>query len=151
MTGNIERTYNLTAIQSVAGEVAAICKHRKKVAFLGEMGAGKTTFIQALCRALGSTENVTSPTFAIVNEYMIDDAPHERQRIHHIDLYRLRNIEEAQELGIEEYLDDDNYCFIEWPQLINDLLPPETVWVELAMLADNKRKMTIRNAGERST
>ena len=148
----MQRSYNLDDIQSVASEIAAICKHRKKIAFLGEMGAGKTTLIQALCSFLGSTENVTSPTFSIVNEYAIAKQTEDTaQCIYHIDLYRLKNMDEALDMGIEEYLDDDNYCLIEWPQLIYDLLPPETVWIQLSLLADNTRKITITNAGERST
>ncbi|PSR05509.1 MAG: tRNA (adenosine(37)-N6)-threonylcarbamoyltransferase complex ATPase subunit type 1 TsaE [Bacteroidetes bacterium SW_11_45_7] len=148
----VERTYELSHIQSIANELAPICQSRKKVAFLGEMGAGKTTLIQALCQALGSSEHATSPTFAIMNQYAIEDVHQQSlSKIWHIDLYRLTSMEEALDVGIEEYLDNNDFCFIEWPQIIQDLLPPETIWVELTQVADNKRKIKITNGGERPT
>ncbi len=148
----VDRTYDLSHIETIANDLAPICQRKKKVAFLGNMGAGKTTLIQALCRALGSSEHATSPTFAIINQYQIDkDQQQKHNKIWHIDLYRVTSMEEALDVGIEEYLENDDYCFIEWPQVIRDLLPPETLWVELTPLAANKRKITITNGGERPT
>ena len=87
--------------------------------FYGEVGAGKTTFIKHLCHHLNVVEPVSSPTFSIVNEYMTS----ENKKIFHFDLYRLNNIEEVIDMGVETYLNTDNYCFIEWPDLIESLLP----------------------------
>lgn len=148
----LERTYDLSNLQTIASELAAICQRRKKVAFLGNMGVGKTTLIQALCQALGSSEHATSPTFAIINQYEIDKIDNQiGRKIWHIDLYRVTSSEEVLDVGIEEYLDNHDYCFIEWPQVIQHLLPPETIWVELTPVADNKRKIKITNDGERPT
>lgn len=101
------------------------------------MGAGKTTLIAALCRHLGVHEHVSSPTFAIINEYRGDS------RIYHIDLFRVETLEEALALGIEDYLAGDDYCFIEWPQLIKSLLPPDTVEVHLSPVNEKERLLTL--------
>lgn len=116
---------------------------RRKIAFQGEIGAGKTTFIQAFCRHLGVVEQVTSPTFSLVNEYSYLDEQGKWQTLYHMDLYRLRRIEEALDLGIEEYLDSPDFCLIEWPELIEELLPADTVWINLGIVADSTRKMLI--------
>ncbi len=108
-------------------------------AFKGEMGTGKTTLIKEICHQLGSTDNFSSPTYSIVNEYLITGSD---EKIYHIDLYRLKNIEEALAIGIEEYISGDNYCFIEWPRLIEQLLPPNTVKVDIKF-EDNMREISI--------
>ena len=111
-------------------------------AFTGEVGAGKTTFIQSLCKQLGVTSAVTSPTFALVNEYPYTDAASGLlQSVYHLDLYRLRSIEEALEIGIEDYLYSQKYCFVEWPELVEPLLPADTVRIHFAILSDSQRKM----------
>ena len=111
-------------------------------AFTGEVGAGKTTFIQSLCKQLGVTSAVTSPTFALVNEYPYTDATSGLlQSVYHLDLYRLRSIEEALEIGVEDYLYSQKYCFVEWPELIEPLLPEDTVWIHFEILSDSQRKM----------
>lgn len=92
-----------------------------------EMGTGKTTFMQAVCRLLGSQDTATSPTFAIVNEYALEDGG----KIYHMDCYRLKSIREAEEIGIEDYLYSGYRCFIEWPENIAELLPEETVHVHI--------------------
>jgi tRNA threonylcarbamoyladenosine biosynthesis protein TsaE len=106
-------------------------------AFYGKMGAGKTTFIQAICRALGSSDYVTSPTFAIVNEYSAEDTP-----IFHFDFYRIKKLEEAFDLGYEEYFYSGNYCLIEWPEMIESLLPENIVIVRIEAGDDESRLIT---------
>ncbi len=107
--------------------------------FEGPLGAGKTALIQALCRRLGVEEPVTSPTFALINVYAC--SPEFGGSIFHIDLYRLETLEEALQLGIEEYLDSGSYCFIEWPELIEPLLPERCARVRIEPLADSSRKI----------
>lgn len=101
------------------------------------MGAGKTTVIHALCRAIGVTGQLSSPTFAIVNEY------HGREPVYHIDLYRMKSIHEALEIGIEDYLSGHAYCFIEWPQLIEALLPDTTVKISIESINEHERILTL--------
>ena len=101
------------------------------------MGAGKTTLIKSLCKALGSDDNITSPTFSIVNEY---SGPH---KIYHFDFYRLKNQTEALDIGCEEYFYSGNYCFIEWPSQIHDLLPLHYLRVNIAVLKDDTREITL--------
>ena len=109
-------------------------------AFNGEMGAGKTTFIKAICKQLGVEEDVTSPTFAIVNEYQ---SPKLEVPIYHFDFYRINNQEEAFDMGYEEYFYSGAYCFIEWPEKIEDLLPPGITYVEIKIENDDSRLITI--------
>lgn len=110
-------------------------------AFEGQMGAGKTTFIKQLCEAMGTADVVNSPTFAIVNVYDVEQ-PY-RGEVYHFDCYRLKDIREAMDFGAEEYLYSGNYCFIEWPRLIEPLLPEDTVWINIEPLPSGDRKLTI--------
>ena len=112
-------------------------------AFYGEMGAGKTTFINALCRRLGVEDDMTnSPSFAIINEYRSDTTA---ELIYHFDLYRLENIDEALEIGVEDYFDSGALCFLEWPERIADILPDDTVRVDIRVNDDLSRDIIIAN------
>lgn len=105
--------------------------------FTGEIGAGKTTLIKAICRLLGTEEKVSSPTFSLVNEYK----DREGLTFYHMDLYRLHDTEEAVDIGIEEYLDSGQRCLIEWPGLIEHLLPENTFRIKLEIGSDSSRKI----------
>lgn len=111
-------------------------------AFKGEMGAGKTTFINALCHRLGVDDVTNSPSFAIINEYRSDSTA---ELIYHFDLYRLENIDEALDLGIEDYFDSGALCLLEWPERITDILPDDTVNVEIKVNPDNSRTIIIND------
>jgi tRNA threonylcarbamoyladenosine biosynthesis protein TsaE len=103
-------------------------------AFHGELGAGKTTFIKALCEQLGIKDAMSSPSFSLVNEY--HDA--ENNPVYHFDLYRLKSPEEAFDIGLEEYLYSGNYCFIEWPERARELLPEETIHVTITTTGESR-------------
>ena len=133
-------------------------------AFYGEMGAGKTTFIKAICEELGVTDTVTSPTFAIVNEYqvmgdgcwVIDNSNSQhptantQHLIYHFDFYRIRRIEEAYDMGYEDYFYNPNaICFIEWPELIEQLLPVDAVRVTITVGPDGSRTVRMSTGGGR--
>lgn len=112
-------------------------------AFHGEMGAGKTTFINALAKALGVEDDVTnSPSFSLINEYRSDTTA---ELIYHFDLYRLENMAEAVEIGVEDYFDSGAVCLIEWPDVVNDILPNDTVDVYIDVLDDGSRVLRIEN------
>jgi tRNA threonylcarbamoyladenosine biosynthesis protein TsaE len=111
---------------------------RKIFAFFGSMGAGKTTIIKAICEVLGTKDIVTSPTFTIVNEYRTSSG----ESIYHIDFYRIKKIEEVFDFGLEEYFDSGSFCFMEWPELIESLLPPETVAVRITV--DEKERRILK-------
>ena len=131
---------NVEDLDRAAGEFVSLMDDRTIYAFSGEMGAGKTTFINALCRALGVEDDPTgSPTFAIVNEYRSDTTA---ELIYHFDLYRIENLEQAFDIGIEDYLDSGALCFIEWPDRIDDILPDDTVRVNIEVLPDGSRRLT---------
>lgn len=117
---------------------------RNKLVLTGEIGAGKTTFIQAFCKYLGVEEAVNSPTFALVNEYTYFDSEAQTDRaIYHMDLYRLEDIEEALQIGIEEYLYGPDWCLIEWPEIIEPLLPEDVVRIKFELETNSTRKILI--------
>lgn len=128
---------SLDGLKSAAGQLIAFGGPEKIYLFYGDMGAGKTTLIKSLTEILGVDEPVTSPTFSIVNEYEGDGT-----KIYHFDFYRLKNQAEALDLGYEEYFYSGNYCFIEWPEKIPDLLPDHYVRVDIQVLSDNERLLT---------
>ncbi|MBO7456271.1 MAG: tRNA (adenosine(37)-N6)-threonylcarbamoyltransferase complex ATPase subunit type 1 TsaE [Paludibacteraceae bacterium] len=117
------------------------CEPRRVFAFDGKMGAGKTTFIKKLCEEMGTADVVNSPTFAIVNVYDVEQ-PYKGE-VYHFDCYRLKDIREAIDFGAEEYLYSGKYCFIEWPEIIEPLLPENTVWVKIEPMPNGDRQLTI--------
>jgi len=113
-------------------------------AFYGKMGAGKTTFVKAICEELGVEDVITSPTFAIINEYSIDNHDIQRstfnvQRIYHFDFYRIKKLEEVYDMGYEDYFYSGALCFIEWPELIEEILPDDAVRVSIIEQQDGSR------------
>lgn len=118
---------SLSEINSVADKFLEAHPADRLFAFYGRMGAGKTTFIKALCEKLQVIDYVTSPTFALINVYETE----QNKEIYHFDFYRIKRIEELYDLGYEEYFFSDAYCFLEWPELIESLLPPHTVKITI--------------------
>lgn len=117
----------LSALQNSAKQLLENFPDDRVFAFYGAMGAGKTTLIKAICRTLGSKDNITSPTFALINEYTTD----QDYIIYHFDFYRIKKLDEAYDLGYEDYIYSGNYCFIEWPEMIEPLLPEGIVEVRI--------------------
>lgn len=126
-------------INTAAQTFVAHMDHRKVYAFDGNIGAGKTTFIKAICQELGVTDTVNSPTFAIVNEYETAKG----YIIYHFDCYRLNRLQEAYDLGAEEYLHSGQICFIEWPENIEPLLPDNVRRVQIIVNDDNSRTVLL--------
>ena len=127
--------------QVSALDILKLTEPHRVLAFDGQMGAGKTTFIKKLCEQMGTTDIVNSPTFAIVNVYDVEQ-PYKGE-VYHFDCYRLKDIREALDFGAEEYLYSGNYCFIEWPEKIAPILPDDTVWLKIDLLPDGDRRLTI--------
>lgn len=119
---------------AAAAQLLQYASLQKIFLFYGDMGAGKTTFIKAICEKLGVSENTSSPTFSIVNEYPSPQGP-----VYHFDFYRLKTETEALDLGYEDYFYSGHYCFIEWPEKIPDLIPEHFVKVNISADNDNRR------------
>ena len=130
----MEFIFSLEDIASVA-EIVVAQNPQKVILFHGEMGAGKTTFIKHLCKALGVTEATSSPTFSLVNEYQTID----NQIVYHFDFYRLKQETEALDMGADDYFYSGNWCFIEWAEQIPNLIPDEHSVITIQVLADGKR------------
>jgi len=128
---------NLDELPHVAKTLLGDTPNQFVFAFYGSMGAGKTTLIKAICEELGVDEVVTSPTFALVNEYSDENS----NPIYHFDFYRIKKIDEVFDIGYEEYFYSNNYCFIEWPELISELLPNSYVYISI--IEDGKGKRVI--------
>ncbi|GAA3948349.1 tRNA (adenosine(37)-N6)-threonylcarbamoyltransferase complex ATPase subunit type 1 TsaE [Hymenobacter algoricola] len=132
---------DLAALPAVAAQVVPLLQGHRIILLAGEMGAGKTTFTKALCRALGVADDVSSPTFALVNEYR--DA--RNQPIYHFDFYRLNDPQEAVDIGAQEYFDSGYLCLIEWPSRVEALLPPDRLLLTLTVTGPSSRELVIGN------
>ena len=130
------RIDNIDSIREAARQFVTATGENTVFAFYGKMGAGKTTFIKAVCEELGVEDVITSPTFAIVNEYRSDTTG---ELIYHFDFYRIKKIEEVYDMGYEDYFYSGALCFIEWPELIEELLPEEAVKVTIEENTDGSR------------
>ena len=126
---------SLDNINKAAREFVAAMGDNTVFAFYGKMGAGKTTFIKAVCECLGVTDVINSPTFAIVNEYRSDSG----ELIYHFDFYRIKKLEEVYDMGYEDYFYSGALCFIEWPELVEELLPTDAVKVSIEEKEDGSR------------
>ncbi len=126
-------SYTTSNLQSVAKQLIQSFGDKKVIAFYGEMGVGKTTLIKAICKEFGVIDSISSPTYSIVNEYQYANG----EKIYHFDFYRIQSLDEAYDMGYEEYFYSKAYCFIEWPEKIAELLPP------------NHEKIIIRKEGEK--
>jgi tRNA threonylcarbamoyladenosine biosynthesis protein TsaE len=130
-------------ISDAAKKFIALMGNKKVFIFYGDMGAGKTTFIKAICKELGVNETINSPTFAIVNEYLTtsDDT------IFHFDFYRINKIEEAYDFGYEDYFYSGNLCFIEWPEKVQEIIPLDASIVSINIMENDEREIILSNCG----
>ena len=131
---------SLSNIHEAAKTFLANMGESKVFAFYGKMGAGKTTFIKALCEELGVEDVITSPTFALVNEYTSGSG----DPIYHFDFYRIKKIAEVFDIGVEQYFDSGHYCFIEWPDIVEFFLPDDAVHLEIYEQEDGARRFIIK-------
>ena len=127
----------LSHIEEAAREFLSKKGDTPVIALYGEMGAGKTTFTKSLCKVLGVLDGVNSPTFTLINEYRTSDG----ETIYHFDFYRINKLEEAFDIGFEEFVESGNLCIIEWPEKIEQILPPDTLRVKISVLDDGKREL----------
>ncbi|MBR2962283.1 MAG: tRNA (adenosine(37)-N6)-threonylcarbamoyltransferase complex ATPase subunit type 1 TsaE [Alistipes sp.] len=130
---------SLDELTTVARQIIDSLDGRNVVAFCGAMGAGKTTLISAIMEELGSADTVTSPTFALVNQYYTS----ERKAVYHFDFYRINNISEAFDMGYEEYFYSGDLCLIEWPERVEALLPDDVMVVRIEILSPTERRFLI--------
>lgn len=125
---------------SLARELAAKLPRGTVIALYGDLGAGKTVFSRAFAKAIGVTETVSSPTYTIIQEYLLDDGGY----FYHLDLYRIQNSRDALAFAVDEYLNDANsYALLEWPERIEDILPPDTLIINIKHLSDTEREITV--------
>jgi tRNA threonylcarbamoyladenosine biosynthesis protein TsaE len=120
---------DLGSLPRIAEEILGIIKDHKALLFYGDMGAGKTTLINAICMVLKVQDSTSSPTYSLVNEYLTRGG----ETVYHFDFYRVKNEHEALDIGVEEYFSSGNYCFIEWPEKIKNLLPQNAVEVHIGV------------------
>lgn len=141
-----QKTYHSKSVKDLDNVARSINEFGSKNEiwlFLGEMGAGKTTTIKAICKELGVVDQVQSPTFSIVNEYLTT----KNETVYHFDFYRIESIEEVLNLGIEEYFDSGNLCLIEWPENIESILPEKFVRIDIQEREDRTRVFKLSKHG----
>jgi tRNA threonylcarbamoyladenosine biosynthesis protein TsaE len=139
----MEKTYicdSLGELDGIAADILESFPGPGLFALHGEMGSGKTTLIKRFCSVLGSIDTVTSPTFALINEYQTENAG----PIYHFDVYRIKKLEEVMDIGYETYFYSGNYVFVEWPEMITELLPEEYVYIKIREIEDNKREILVK-------
>lgn len=130
---------SLSEIDAVAAALVEQLGDFRKVAFAGEMGAGKTTLIQSICKSLGVVDIVTSPTFALINEYFTPAG----ESIYHFDLYRIEDVDELYDIGYEDYFYSESWCFIEWPEKAMELMPEDLLLLHIDVREDGTRLIHI--------
>jgi tRNA threonylcarbamoyladenosine biosynthesis protein TsaE len=131
-------TFNENDLNRIAEQFLTVTKNFKHFAFYGDMGAGKTTFITALCRIMGTLDLASSPTFSIINEY----GTKKGDVIYHFDFYRIKSTVELLDIGFYDYCSNDAFCFIEWPDKAEELIPEDFLKIELSVLEDGSRSLT---------
>lgn len=139
---------NLAALDLVAKELLDLFGSHRVIAFYGSMGAGKTTLIRHLCKELGVTQTVNSPSFAIVNQYQGNG---ENELVNHFDFYRIKSQEEAYDFGYQEYFFGGHYCFIEWPEMVQELLPEDCFKLIINVISPTEREIEILSPTNKST
>lgn len=137
----MELTFTLNNIQAAAQQFLQQLNDKKVIALNGQMGAGKTTFIHALCDLLQVTSSVSSPTFSIINQYSYPGGT-----LYHLDLYRLKDAEEAMQAGVEDCFYSGNLCFVEWPERALPLFPEDTIWVSISVVNEQTRCVTTHDS-----
>ena len=137
----MELIFSLEEIDAAAQELLSIAKGRKIFAIQGQMGAGKTTFIHALCEVMGVVDNISSPTFSIINQY----ATSASEIIYHMDLYRLKDEEEAVNSGVEDCLLSGNTCLVEWPEKAWGIFPEQCLHLLIELIDEHSRKLVLLN------
>ncbi|AZJ35748.1 tRNA (adenosine(37)-N6)-threonylcarbamoyltransferase complex ATPase subunit type 1 TsaE [Tenacibaculum singaporense] len=135
----MNRNYSLSELTAVAKEIIATSQH-KILLFYGEMGVGKTTLIKEICKVLGVEDIAHSPTFSLVNEYKTNS----NETVYHFDFYRIEDEEEAYDMGVEDYLYSYNWCLVEWPENVKNLLPLDTVSISISLLENGQRNIQLK-------
>ncbi len=135
--------HSLPELESCIPKVVDALAGRRKIALYGDMGAGKTTFVKAFCRYLGVQEMTASPTYSLVNQYSYAEKDGSVSLLHHLDLYRLKSLQEVLDIGIEDLLYDPWYCLIEWPQLAEPLLPDDAAKIQMEITRETSRRILI--------
>lgn len=135
----MDKNYSLNELPSIAKEVIASAEH-KILLLYGEMGVGKTTLIKEICKELGIDDVTHSPTFSLVNEYQTNTG----ETVYHFDFYRIEDEEEAYDMGAEDYLYSNNWCLVEWPENVKNLLPLESVEIHISLLENGQRNIQLK-------
>ena len=135
----MNKNYSLEDLPIIASKIILLAKS-KTLLFYGQMGVGKTTLIKEICKVLQVQDSISSPTFSLVNEYETSN----KDKVFHFDFYRITDEEEVFDMGIEEYLYNNDWCLIEWPKNIQNLLPLEAVEIHLTILDDGKRNIQLK-------